>query len=152
MLFVLGTLVQVRIPRETFAAVALVDFFRGDTAFLLFMHVPADGAVDVPRLWSRTKRDGSGSKTKEREAWKGGTAYGSLGLLRTTDGFPLASDISEERSTGRTIVTFLLRCLRIPTTPVDGLVELAPGGGDGRSSEEGDGYEGFDRGHGGVWS
>jgi hypothetical protein len=49
-LFVLRTLVQVRVPRETFSTVALVDFFRGNTAFLPFVHVPADRAVDVTGL------------------------------------------------------------------------------------------------------
>lgn len=49
-LFVLGTLVQVRVPRETFSTVTLVDLFRGDTALLPFVHVPADRAVDVAGL------------------------------------------------------------------------------------------------------
>lgn len=50
MLFVLRTLVQVRVPRETFTTVALVDLFRGNAAFLPFVHVPADRAVDVTGL------------------------------------------------------------------------------------------------------
>lgn len=50
MLLVLRTLVQVRVPRESFSTVALVDLFRGNTAFLPFVHVPADRAVDVAGL------------------------------------------------------------------------------------------------------
>jgi hypothetical protein len=56
MLLVLCTLVQVRVPRETFTTVALVDFFRGNTALLPFVHVPADRAVDVTGLQGHEER------------------------------------------------------------------------------------------------
>ena len=71
-------------------------------------------------------------------------AYGRLGLFATADGFPLTSEVGEEGSTGATVVTLFLGCFGIAASPVDGLVESAPGGGDRGSSEEGDGDEGFE--------
>ena len=55
-LCVLGTLVQVRVPSETFTTITLGDFLRGDTTFLPFVHVPPDRTVDIPGL-----RTGKGS-------------------------------------------------------------------------------------------
>jgi hypothetical protein len=56
MLLVLRALIQVRVPRETFTTVALVDFFRGNTAFLPFVHVPTDRAVNVAGLQGDERR------------------------------------------------------------------------------------------------
>ena len=56
-LFVLGTLVQVRVPSETFTTITLGDFYWGDATFLPFVHVPPDRTVDIPGL-----RTGKGSQ------------------------------------------------------------------------------------------
>lgn len=60
-LFVLLALVQIRVPREPFSTVTLVDLFRRDTAFLPFVHVPADRAVDVTGLGGQERDEGSAS-------------------------------------------------------------------------------------------
>jgi hypothetical protein len=152
MLLVLRALVQVRVPRETFSTVALVDLFRGNTALLPFVHVPADRAVDVTGLQGDERRMKDQHAVpmqrarSKRITEKEGT-HGRLGLFTTANGLSLSADVSEERSSGTTIVSFLLRGFRVSTTPVYGLMEFAPGGGDRGSSEEGDGDKCFDRGH-----
>ena len=71
-------------------------------------------------------------------------AYRRLGLIATADCFPLTSDVGEEGSTGAAVITLPLGCFGVAASPVDGLVESAPSGGDRGSPEEGDGDEGFD--------